>query len=95
MPLILDDVKRIAHLARIEVDDQEAAQVLGQLSGIFALIGEMQAVGTVGVEPIGHAQDLMMRLRDDAVTETDQHVVFQAVAPQVEGGLYLVPKVIE
>ena len=95
MPLILDDVKRIAHLARIEVDDQEAAQVLGQLSGIFALIGEMQAVGTVGVEPMAHAQDLMLRLRDDAVTETDQHVVFQAVAPQVEGGLYLVPKVIE
>lgn len=95
MPLILDDVKRIAHLARIEVDDQEAAQVLGQLSGIFALIGEMQAVDTAGVEPMAHAQDLVLRLRDDAVTETDQHVVFQAVAPQVEGGLYLVPKVIE
>lgn len=95
MPLTLDDVKRIAHLSRIEVDEQEAAQVLGQLSGIFAMIGEMQAVDTAGVEPMAHAQDLMLRLRDDAVTETDQRLAFQAVAPQVEGGLYLVPKVIE
>ncbi len=95
MSLTLDDVKRIAHLARIEVDAKEAAQVLGQLSGIFALIGEMQAVDTDGVEPMSHAQDLMLRLREDAVTEVDQHTAFQAIAPQVEADLYLVPKVIE
>lgn len=95
MSLTLDDVKRIAHLARIEVDAKEAAQVLGQLSGIFALIGEMQAVDTDGVEPMSHAQDLMLRLREDVVTEVDQHTAFQAIAPQVEADLYLVPKVIE
>ena len=95
MSLTIDDVKRIAHLSRIEVDADEAEQVLGQLSGIFALIGEMQAVDTAGVEPMAHAQDLMLRLREDAVTESDQHAAFQSIAPQVEADLYLVPKVIE
>jgi len=95
MALTLDDVKRIAHLARIEVEPHEAEQVLGQLTGIFRLIEEMQAVNTDGVEPMSHAQDVMLRLRDDVVTETDQHKLFQTIAPQVEGDLYLVPKVIE
>ena len=95
MSLSIDDVKRIAHLARIEVEAHEAEQVLGQLAGIFTLIGEMQAIDTDGVEPMAHAQDLMLRLRDDAVTEPDQHAAFQAIAPQVEADLYLVPKVIE
>jgi aspartyl-tRNA(Asn)/glutamyl-tRNA(Gln) amidotransferase subunit C len=95
MSLTIDDVKRIAHLARIEVEPQEAAQVLTQLSGIFTLIGEMQAINTDGVEPMSHAQDLILRLRDDAVTEHDRHAAFQAIAPQVDSDLYLVPKVIE
>ncbi|HMJ49879.1 MAG TPA: Asp-tRNA(Asn)/Glu-tRNA(Gln) amidotransferase subunit GatC [Burkholderiales bacterium] len=93
--LSLNDVKRIAYLARIAIDDQEAAAVLKQLSGIFALIGQMQAVDTTGVEPMSHAQDVVLRLRDDKVTERDQHELFQSVAPQAESGLYLVPKVIE
>ena len=95
MSLSLDDVKRIAYLARIAIDDIEAAAVLKQLSGIFALIEQMQAVDTTGIEPMSHAQNVVLRLRDDAVTETDQHELFQSVAPQVEQGLYLVPKVIE
>ncbi len=95
MALTLDDVKRIAHLARIEVSPHEAEQMLGQLSGIFRLIGEMQAVDTDGVEPMAHAQDLMLRLREDAVTEGDQHALFQSIAPRVEAGFYLVPRVIE
>ena len=95
MALTLDDVKRIAHLARIEVEPREAEQVLAQLTGIFRLIGEMQAVNTDGVEPMSHAQDVMLRLRDDVVTEADQRALFQSIAPQVESGLYLVPKVIE
>ncbi len=95
MSLSLDDVKRIAYLARIAIDDIEAAAVLKQLSGIFALIEQMQAVDTTGIEPMSHAQDVVLRLRDDDVTESDQHELFQSVAPQVEGGLYLVPKVIE
>jgi aspartyl-tRNA(Asn)/glutamyl-tRNA(Gln) amidotransferase subunit C len=95
MALNLADVTRIAELARIEVDGEEAAAVLGQLTRIFDLIGEMQAVDTGGVEPMAHAQDVMARLREDVVTEGDQHALFQQVAPQVEAGLYLVPKVIE
>jgi aspartyl-tRNA(Asn)/glutamyl-tRNA(Gln) amidotransferase subunit C len=95
MTLTLDDVKRIAHLARIEIEPHEAEQVLAQLTGIFRLIEEMQAVGTDGVEPMAHAQDVMLRLRDDAVTAADQRALFQSIAPQVESGLYLVPKVIE
>lgn len=95
MALTIDDVKRVAHLARIAVDDAEAGAVLVQLSGIFKLIEQMQAVDTTGIAPMSHAQDLMLRLREDAVTEHDQREQFQAVAPQVEAGLYLVPKVIE
>jgi aspartyl-tRNA(Asn)/glutamyl-tRNA(Gln) amidotransferase subunit C len=95
MALTLNDVMRIAHLSRIEIAPDEAQQVLGRLTGIFGLIGEMQAVDTDGVEPMSHAQDVMLRLRDDVVTETDQHALFQSIAPQVESDLYLVPKVIE
>ena len=95
MALTLDDVKRIAQLARIEVASDEAVEVLSRMTGIFRLIEEMQAVDTTGVEPMSHAQDVMLRLRDDVVTETDQHALFQSIAPQVEADLYLVPKVIE
>lgn len=95
MALTIDDVRRVAHLARVAVDDAEAAAALEQLSGIFKLIEQMQAVDTSGIAPMSHAQDLVLRLRDDAVTEQDQRAQFQAVAPQVEAGLYLVPKVIE
>ncbi len=95
MSLTLQDVKRVATLARIAVNDVEAAAYQQQLNGIFGLIAEMQAVDTTGVEPMSHAQDLSQRLRDDVVTEVDQHEKFQAIAPQVEGGLYLVPQVIE
>jgi aspartyl-tRNA(Asn)/glutamyl-tRNA(Gln) amidotransferase subunit C len=95
MALSLDDVRRIAALARISVSDAEAGQVLGQLSGIFSLIEQMQAVDTDSVEPMSHAQALALRLREDRVTEPDQRAQFQSLAPQVEDGLYLVPKVIE
>jgi aspartyl-tRNA(Asn)/glutamyl-tRNA(Gln) amidotransferase subunit C len=95
MSLTLADVKRIAQLARIEVAPHEAEEVLVRMTGIFSLIEEMQAVDTTGVEPMSHAQDVMLCLRDDVVTESDQHVLFQSIAPQVDAGLYLVPKVIE
>ena len=97
MSLSLNDVKRIAYLARIAIDDIEAAAVLKQLSGIFALIEQMQAVDTAGIEPMSHAQDVVLRLREDVVTETDQHKLFQSLAPKdhVKADLYLVPKVIE
>jgi aspartyl-tRNA(Asn)/glutamyl-tRNA(Gln) amidotransferase subunit C len=95
MALTLDDVKRVAHLARIAIDDGEAQSTHTQLSGIFKLIGEMEAVDVSAIAPMSHAQDVVQRLRDDAVTEPDLRDAFQAVAPQVEAGLYLVPKVIE
>ena len=95
MSLTLDDVKRIAMLARIEVTDSESDQILEQLGGIFKLIEQMQSVDTAGIEPMAHAQDLVARLRPDTVTETDEHELFQSIAPEVEADLYLVPKVIE
>ncbi len=95
MSLSPDDVKRIARLARIETSDAEAQATQVQLNTIFDLIATMQAVDTTGIAPMAHAQEVYQRLRDDVVTETDRHVAFQAVAPAVENGLYLVPKVIE
>jgi len=95
MSLTLEQVKRIAHLARIEISDDEALTTQGHLNGIFQLIEQMQAVDTRGVEPMAHAQDVSQRLREDAVTEGDRRAAYQAVAPDTEAGLYLVPKVIE
>jgi aspartyl-tRNA(Asn)/glutamyl-tRNA(Gln) amidotransferase subunit C len=95
MALTLDDVKRVARLARIAVDEDESHAALAQLSGIFQLIEQMQAVDTANVEPMSHAQQIVLRLREDRVTEADQHALFQSVAPHVEAELYLVPKVIE
>lgn len=95
MSLTLDQVRRVAQLARIEISDDEAQQLGHQLNDIFALIEQMQAVDTRGIEPMAHAQDVAQRLREDRVTEADRQADFQAVAPDVEAGLYLVPKVIE
>ena len=95
MTLTLDDVRRIAHLARIDVDAQAVSDVHAKLEAIFAMINELQAVDTTGIVPMAHAQDVMLPLRDDVVSDRDQHALFQGVAPAVENGLYLVPKVIE
>jgi len=67
----------------------------GQLNGILAMVDAMRAVDTSGVEPMSHPQEVAQRLREDRVTEKDQREIFQSVAPAVEDGLYLVPKVIE
>ena len=95
MSLTLEQVRRVAHLARIEVSDAEANATLGHLNGIFTLIEAMQAVDTRGIEPMAHAQDLAQRLRPDQVTEVDRRDAFQALAPDAEQGLYLVPQVME
>ncbi|CEN56766.1 Asp-tRNA(Asn)/Glu-tRNA(Gln) amidotransferase subunit GatC [Candidatus Methylopumilus turicensis] len=95
MSLNSADIKRIAHLARIEVSDTEAEATLTKLTGILGLIEQMQAVDTKGIVPMSHSQDVTQRLREDVVTETNQRELFQSIAPAVEGGLYLVPKVIE
>jgi aspartyl-tRNA(Asn)/glutamyl-tRNA(Gln) amidotransferase subunit C len=95
MPLTPDEVRAIAELARIGISDAEARTIQGELNNIFEMIGRMQRVDTEGVAPMTHAQGAGLRLREDKVTESDQRERFQAVAPQVEQGLYLVPKVIE
>lgn len=95
MPLSTDEVRRIAMLARIELSEPEIAAAQGQLNAIFGLIEKLQAADTSGVTPMSHAGDASARLRDDQVRETDQRERFQSVAPQVERGLYLVPRVIE
>ena len=95
MSLKLEDVQRIALLARIAIEPGEAREVVDGLNRVMGLIGEMQAVDTGGVEPMSHPLDLTQRLREDRVSETDRHDLYQSVAPAVERGLYLVPKVIE
>lgn len=95
MSLSLADVEKVARLARLAMTNQELQAAQAQLNNIFGLIAEMQAVDTKGIAPMSHAQDLAQRLREDEVTEADQREAFQAIAPQVEHGLYLVPQVIE
>ena len=95
MSLSSADVEKVARLARLAMNDQEIQAAQAQLNNIFGLIAEMQAVDTKGIAPMSHSQDLAQRLREDAVTEPDQRAAFQAIAPQVEQGLYLVPQVIE
>ncbi len=104
MALNITDIKRIAHLARIDINEAEAAATLTKLTGILGLIEQMQAVDTKGIIPMSHSQDVVQRLREDVVTATNQREAFQANAPvlgngsaekAVDGGLYLVPKVIE
>lgn len=95
MSLSTADVQKVARLARLAMNDTEIEAARTQLSGIFELIAEMQAVDTSGIAPMSHAQDLSQRLREDSITETNQRKLFQSIAPQVESGLYLVPQVIE
>ena len=93
--LSLDQVRAIADLARIDVPATELGRLQDELNGILAMVDAMRAVDTAGVEPMAHPQAVSQRLREDAVTETDQHGPFQSIAPQTEDGLYLVPRVIE
>ena len=95
MSLSIDDVKKVARLARLAMTAEEAQVAQAQLSNIFGLIAEMQAVNTSGIAPMSHAQDVNQRLREDKVTASSQRELFQSIAPQVEAGLYLVPQVIE
>ncbi|MFO1225600.1 Asp-tRNA(Asn)/Glu-tRNA(Gln) amidotransferase subunit GatC [Roseateles sp.] len=99
MSLTPDDVSRIAHLARLELQPAGEHALLGQLNGFFRIVEQMSAVDTAGVEPLytplSAVQQVQLRLRDDAVTESNQRELNQQSAPAVEDGLFLVPKVIE
>jgi aspartyl-tRNA(Asn)/glutamyl-tRNA(Gln) amidotransferase subunit C len=95
MSLSDDQIRRIARLARIAIGEEESAEVRDRLNRVLGLIDQLQAVDTAGIEPMSHALEVVQPLRPDAVTESDQRARFQTGAPAVEGGLYLVPKVIE
>ena len=95
MSLSPDDVRRIARLARIALQPDESAAVTERLNGVLAMVEQIRRVDTAGIEPMAHAQDVTQPLREDSVTESDQRERYQAVAPAVEEGLYLVPKVVE
>jgi aspartyl-tRNA(Asn)/glutamyl-tRNA(Gln) amidotransferase subunit C len=95
MSLTASDVKKIAHLARLGIDEQQIEHYAQDLSKLLDLMTQMGQQDTNGVSPMAHPLDQMQRLRPDAVTESDQREAFQAIAPQTEAGLYLVPKVID
>jgi aspartyl-tRNA(Asn)/glutamyl-tRNA(Gln) amidotransferase subunit C len=95
MSLDKEAVGRIAHLARLGVDESEYDSYARNLSDILSFVEQLNAVDTAGVAPMAHPLDASQRLRPDEVTETDRREQFQQVAPRVEAGLYLVPKVIE
>ena len=95
MSLSDDQVRRIAHLARLDLAPQEVAPVAERLNRVLGLIEQMRAVDTAGIDPMAHPLDASQRLRPDVVTEQDQREACQSVAPQKQDGLYLVPKVIE
>lgn len=95
MSLTTTDVKKIAHLARLNVNDTSLESVTQQLSQILNFVEQMNQVDTTHIEPIAHALDLSQRLRQDQVTELNERAEYQRIAPAVEAGLYLVPKVID
>lgn len=95
MSLTANDVKKIAHLARLGIDQQQIEHYAQDLSNLLDLMTQMGQLDTQGVAPMAHPLDQVQRLRPDVVSETDQRQNFQAIAPQTEAGLYLVPKVIE
>jgi aspartyl-tRNA(Asn)/glutamyl-tRNA(Gln) amidotransferase subunit C len=95
MSLTPEEVIRIARLARIELSATETDTTRDQLNGILGFIEQLQSVDTRDIAPMAHAVDVVQRLREDKVSEFDHRAAFQAVAPEVEAGLYLVPRVIE
>ena len=95
MSLSRTDVEKIAHLARLAIDESDIDGYANELSNILELVEQMNAVETAGIQAMAHPLDAVQRLRPDTVTESDQRDHFQEIAPQVESGLYLVPKVIE
>lgn len=95
MTLKIEDVRNIAQLARLQIDDADIEQYATDLSSILALAEQMNSVDTTNVTPMAHPLDATQRLRPDEVTETNQRDKFQAIAPDVKNGLYRVPRVIE
>ena len=95
MSIEQNEITKIAELARIRIAGEEIGQVTQRIAEILQMVDQLQAVDTSNVEPMANPLDATQQLRPDAVTETDRRDAFQAIAPAVENGLYLVPKVIE
>ena len=95
MSLTPEQVQQVAHLARLELKPDKTALYASQLSNILAMVDQLTAVDTTGVMPMAHPLELTQRLRPDVVSEPNRREVYQAHAPSVESGLFLVPKVIE
>ncbi|NOR42013.1 MAG: Asp-tRNA(Asn)/Glu-tRNA(Gln) amidotransferase subunit GatC [Gammaproteobacteria bacterium] len=95
MSIDVDEVKKIAKLAALNVKDEDLQSYADNLSNILGLVEQMSAVDTTGVTPMSHPFDVVQRLREDVVTEVDRREDFQAIAPKTEDGLYLVPKVLD
>ncbi|BAN46741.1 Asp-tRNA(Asn)/Glu-tRNA(Gln) amidotransferase subunit GatC [Metapseudomonas resinovorans] len=95
MALERSDVEKIAHLARLGLNEADIPRTTETLNNILGLVDAMQAVDTDGIEPMAHPLDATQRLRADRVSEDNRRDAYQAIAPAVENGLYLVPKVIE
>jgi len=95
MALDRSDVEKVAHLARLAIDEAAIPEYTQNLSDILDMVAKMEAVDTEGVEPMAHPLEVTQRLRADTVTETDRREAFQALAPAVEDGVYLVPRVVE
>ena len=100
MSLSINDVKRLANLARLELSENDANNALDKLNGFFSIAEQLQAVDTTGIEPLSHPiasvmPELCLRLREDVVTQSNHRADYQQVAPATQDGLYLVPKVIE
>lgn len=95
MAIERQQVEQLARLARIALDESTLARTTQSLGDVLALIDQLQAADTAGIEPMAHPLDAVQRLRPDVVTEPDQRAALQAMAPAVQDGLFLVPKVIE
>ena len=95
MSISKSDVERVARLARIGIEPHEAERYSIDLSNIFTLVEQMNKIDTDGIQPMAHPQDIQLRLREDDVKEINKRDQFQAIAPSVKRGLYLVPKVID
>jgi aspartyl-tRNA(Asn)/glutamyl-tRNA(Gln) amidotransferase subunit C len=95
MSLDKSAVEQVARLARLAMDDRQASSWQAELNGILGLVERLQGANVAGVEPLSHPLDLSARMRPDVVTETDRRALFQSIAPAVDAGLYLVPRVIE
>ncbi|MGM0434883.1 MAG: Asp-tRNA(Asn)/Glu-tRNA(Gln) amidotransferase subunit GatC [Pseudomonadota bacterium] len=95
MSISRDKIEQVAWLARIQLEDSEKEALEGKLSDILGMVDQLQAADTDGITPMAHPLDATQRLRPDEVTETNKRERFQAVAPETQNGLYLVPRVVE